>query len=819
MRHAWTRGWTLGLGVALAVAAAGTAVAQPVEAQALRELYEKLMAPEIDTGRYLDVAGKTLAYEDLTVTFVVGAVHPVVRSDGKIMGLAFAGKGELTFDPPDARERQQVERHLKAVPYVHGFASAWIMATDDTVDRLLGEGGEWATGGGAPVRAENIHVSRHKLYRDKLWDEAGPSLEMDVLHDLYGDGFQGGHVFAEFAVDPVRWLTYYRNPRGALFAGEEVSVFTHAGRGAAPQTMDIYASYPSARVAPAARVMRPYDLAHVELTIDVPRSGPSQNLGQVNIIAEPKIAGLTDGVKAIALRLQSRKARCKGDEEYGSFKITALHDFEDQPIPAIHDRNRLFCVLRAPLNTGQFEVLKVEYGGDLLEAVTIENQTNEFYTPLQGYPWYPRSPWPDRHSLRSTVSVPRFMRGVVTGNLEEEVEDTENKKQIGVFHERGGVAGGMLAVGAYGEPLSDEVDGVRVLVYTTQKGRQLSQDLMDNTKAMIRYFGALWGPYPYSTLTQLEIQPLPMGNWQYDATESVSMTPEAGWTCSPPGQLYAWEGFALSDTACASFMLPATAPAQDQMQTHGLNYYFVDTPEASMAYTASVVARQWWGQFVGPASYREQWITEGAVMLSATLYLSQFRGRKARDNRIDALHDMALRRNASGSLMTGYRLGHDFPDVLWGKGPAVMQMLMDQIGGDPFVNMMRSVMNRCPNYGVTNELFRQVAGEYVGDELDPFWTYWIEGTDIPGVRSAFEVTDGEDGTFDVAGTLVFEDSVPPTPIPVAIQYSKKDIEYRMVHPTDLRNEISFPGLQRKPKKIEVDPNNLVLLRYRKPLKD
>ena len=230
MRHAWTRGWTLGLGVALAVAAAGTAVAQPVEAQALRELYEKLMAPEIDTGRYLDVAGKTLAYEDLTVTFVVGAVHPVVRSDGKIMGLAFAGKGELTFDPPDARERQQVERHLKAVPYVHGFASAWIMATDDTVDRLLGEGGEWATGGGAPVRAENIHVSRHKLYRDKLWDEAGPSLEMDVLHDLYGDGFQGGHVFAEFAVDPVRWLTYYRNPRGALFAGEEVSVFTHAGR-------------------------------------------------------------------------------------------------------------------------------------------------------------------------------------------------------------------------------------------------------------------------------------------------------------------------------------------------------------------------------------------------------------------------------------------------------------------------------------------------------------------------------------------------------------------------------------------------------------
>ncbi len=815
MRHAWTR--VLGFGALLAVLAAGTATAQPVEAEALRELYEKLMAPEIDTGRYLDVAGKTLEYEDLTVTFAEGAVHPVVRSDGKVMGLAFAGKGELTFAPPDAREQQQVSHHLGAAPYSGNFGSAWIMATDDTVDRLLGEGGEWATDGGAPVRAENVHVTRHRLYRDRLWDNAGPCLEMDVLHDLYGDGFQGGHVFAEFAVDPVRWLTYYRNPRGALFPGEEVSLFSHAARGGAPQTMEIYASYPSAAIDPAARASRPYDLAHVELDIDVPGSGAAQNLGQVDIVAEAKIAGLHDGVKAIALRLQSRKPRCKGDEAYGTFKITALHDFEDQPIPAIHDRNRLFCVLRAPLNSGQFEVLKIEYGGDLLEAVTIEDQTNEFYSPLQGFPWYPRSPWPDRHSLRSTVTVPRFMRGVVTGNLEEERE--ENKRQVGVYHERGGVAGGMLAVGAYGDPLSEEVDGVRVLVFTTQKGRQMAEDIMVNAKAMIRYFGALWGPYPYSTLTQIELQPLPMGNWQYDITESVSTTQEAGWTCSPPGHLYAWEGFATADTACSSFLLPATAPAVDQMQTKGINYYFVDTPEAGMAYTASVVARQWWGQFVGPATYREQWITEGAVMLSATLYLSQFRGRKAYDKRIDALHDMALRRQASGSLLTGYRLGHDFPDVIWGKGPAVMQMLMDQIGGDPFVNMMRSVMNRSPNYGVTNELFRQVASEYVGDELDPFWSYWVEGTDIPGLRSAFEVTEGEEGTWVVNGTLLFEDSVPPTPIPIAIQYTKKDIEYRMVEPTDLRMEVTFEGLEKKPKKIEVDPNNLVLLRYRKPLKD
>jgi len=803
--------------LALVMAWAGSAVAQPVEAEALRELYEKLMAPEIDQERYLDVAGKTLEYEDLVLTFEEGVVHPVVRADGKIMGLTFAGQASLTFSPPDAREQQQVELHLGSAAYTHGFASAWILATDDTVDRLLGEEGEWATGGGAPAKVEITHSARLNLYRDPKWADHGPSLEMDVLHDLYGDGFQGGYVYAEFGLDPTRWLTYYRNPRGALFPGEEVSLFRHAARGAAPQTMEIYASYPSARVYEAQRKARPYDMSSVELVVDVPDGGAAQNLGQVNIQADVKIAGLQDGVKAIALRLQSRKARCKGEEEFGKFKITSFHDFEDQPIPAIHDRNRIFCVLRAPLNTGQFEVLKIHYGGELLEAVTITDQANEFYSPLQDIAWYPRSPWPDRHALQTTTQVPRFMRGVATGEI---VSDEEiDKQQVTVFLEKGGVAGGMFAVGMYGDPLTEEVDGVQINVFTTQKGRQLAQDIMDNTKAMVRYFGALWGPYPYRALNQAEIQPLPNGNWQYDATESVRYTQEAGWTCSPPGHLYAWQGFAVADTGCSTYLLPATAPAEDQMQTRGINYYFIDTSEASLAYSASVVARQWWGQYVGPATYRERWITEGAVMLSATLYLSQFKGRKAYENRIDAWHDMALRRQTSGSLLTGDRLGHDFPDVMWGKGPAVMQMLMDQVGGDPFVNLMRSAMNRSPNSGITNDLMRQVASEYVGDALDPFWAYWIDGTEIPGLRSAFEVTEGEDGTWTVSGALVFEGTVPPTDIPVAIQFTPKDIDYRMVTPTGERTEVLFEGLEKKPKKVKVDPNNLVLLKYRKSLKE
>lgn len=814
----WTKVGSLALALAATATWTGWAAAQPISPEELVEVYQKLLTPDVDQERYLDVAGKTLQREDLVVTFTDGVVHPVVRSDGKVMGLAFVGSGQVAFSPPDAREQRQLERYLGSAPYEHGFTNAWIMATDDTVDVLLGEGGEWATGGGAPVKAKTVHDNRHSLYRDPMWHDYGPSLEMDVLDDLYGEGYKGGHFYAEFGVDPVRWLTYYRNPRWALYPGEEIAVFIHAPRGAAPQTMEVVSSYRSSDPNLERALQRPYDLSGATLDVTVPPAKGTQDLSQVDVAATLEFVALQDGVTALQTELLSRRPKCKGDVAFAELEVSSARDFADELVPAIHDRNRLFVVLRGPMNRGEKEILQLEYGGPLLEGVSVADDANVFFTPLQDFAWYPRPLWPDRHALKTTVHAPKFMRGVATGVMIEEADEDGGRKNV--YEEKGGVLSGMFAIGEY-VLTEDEQDGVRIQVFTSQRDKQNAKDIIGQAKAMISYFGQLWGPYPYGSLTLVDLPPLPAGNWKSEATASIGATQEAGWNCSPPGHLYAWQGFTTSDTACLSYLLPATAPAMDEMETQQLDFYFSDTPEAAAAYTASQVARQWWGQFVGPASYRERWITESAVMLSAALYMGTFVSPKARENRIKAWHRMALRRDTSGALVTGDRLGHDFPDVVWGKGPAVMQMLMDEVGGDPFVNLMRSVMNRAPMGILTNELFAQVAAEYVGEDMQAFWDYWIEGTDVPGLRYSTEIVDSEQkGKFAVDVVLVFEDGAPPpSSIPVELKISNKDVRYRMIEVEGERTEFRIDDLDAKPKRVTVDPNQLVLLRYRNALKE
>jgi len=257
----------------------------------------------------------------------------------------------------------------------------------------------------------------------------------------------------------------------------------------------------------------------------------------------------------------------------------------------------------------------------------------------------------------------------------------------------------------------------------------------------------------------------------------------------------------------------------DEKETRALNYYFVENPEAQAAYTASLVARQWWDQFVGPATYRDRWITEGVVMLSAALYLGQASGIRAQELREESWHDMALRRDAQSPLLVGERLGLEFPVVMWGKAPAVMRMMLDELTGEPFITMMRSVMNRAPSGAVTNQLFEQVALEYMGEEASAFWDYWVEGVDIPGLRYEYEILDQGEGKFRVEGTLAFEGPHPPTRIPLQLKYGGKEVDSRTVEPTGERTEFVFEDLDKKPKKVLLDPDQRVLLRFRKALRE
>ncbi len=754
-----------------------------VTPEELRALYEKLSAPEVDATRSLVASGQVLESEDLVLTFTAGRFFRLTRSDGRAAGVVFVGdagaeSARVRFAPPGEHEQGQVARYLGASPYEQGVHAAWIRATDTSLLALLGDPG-WTevTGEEGLARARSLADARLALYRDPLWNESGPALEMDTLEDLHGAGFAGGHLFAELKVSATDWVTYYRNLRGALFPGEEVSLFKHKPHGQAPQEVVVYASYPSTDA--RAEADRPFDLVRVALDVTVPRAGGEQNLSRVEVVASPQIQARTSGLRGVTLALQSRRPRLQGDEDWAVTRVSSVRDGEGQELAAIHDRNRLFVRLGESLNPGGVVTLDVSYAGDLVEPVGSGELANLYYTVLRRHPWYPVSTGPDLHAVGVTVRTPRFLRGVAPGDLVDEVDDKEGKQRICTYEEKRGIRLASLAVGDYVITEYDDAP-VPIRVYTTQFNKQTALHTARQVHALVEFFGALWGPWPYGTINVVDY---------YPSDDPVLRGTEAGWL---------------------------TTYDRGRQQDAAMLFVYLSGSGASIRSLATTVSEQWWGQRVAPASYREWWITDGLAYFGSALAMRRFDSPGTYERIMRDWQESAGFAELHGSLLTGHRVGRHYSPVVPARAVSVMQMLMAQMGTEPFLETMRRVFQRAPNEGLTCAGFRAQLERTMGAEAaDAFWTYWVEWNEIPGLEYDYSIKEADGGAFRVEGTLRFDQPPPPGPIPVVIHYAGKETETQGIVASGSETPFVLDGLQRKPKKFEVDPDHVMLLKHRR----
>ena len=749
----------------------GTATADvsPVD---LRELYDKLLSVSLDEGRQLDAAGRVLVQEDLTVELAEGKLHPIVRSDGRVAGVVFDGgagmeSGTITFEPPDDIERGQLERFVGSAPLCTGISAAWIMATDDSLDQLIEED-EWEAHEGAADEARNLHVKRSQLYADPLWDDWGPSLEMDVLEDLFGEGFAGGHVFAEFRTGPGQWVTYYRNPRGAILPTEEVSFFTHTSRGDAPQDVHVFSSYDSADE--YGETSHVYDLKSVEIDITVPKGGADRNLGEIDLVAQAAVEARSDGVYGIQLELQGRARRTFGDEEWGEFDVRSVHGADGTSLSAVQDRNRLFVLLPDSLARGETVTVTISYGGELIQPCGTGS-----YSPLMNYAWYPRAPWPDPHTFATTIHLPKALNAATTGALV--AETVENKVRTLTFRESGDVLWGALIIGEF-HAHAGEHEGLPIRMLYEPSHGQDRERILQHIQGVLAYNQALWGDYPFDTL---------------HVVDSASLCGGGLMTGLTTGWLYA-NG---RDLRSISGMLPLNMATGAPINT-----------------VCTAMARQWWGNVVVPASYRERWIVTAAAGSAARLFMANHVSRSEYVRLNSAMQETALHASLPAPLSCGIRSEKYYREAS-ARGSSTMEMLLTQLGGDAWVQLMRGVMARAPESGITYAGFKGEAGRYLGSDSESFFEYWVEGLAEPGVKCTYTVTEADDGTFGVEGTLTFDGPPPPNAIPLRIRSSRKDTVFKGVLPTGEETPFAITGLAKKPKSVAVDPENLILLRSRK----
>jgi hypothetical protein len=167
---------------------------------------------------------------------------------------------------------------------------------------------------------------------------------------------------------------------------------------------------------------------------------------------------------------------------------------------------------------------------------------------------------------------------------------------------------------------------------------------------------------------------------------------------------------------------------------------------------AHEIAHQWWGNLVGWASYRDQWLSEAMANYAALLWVSRQQGqdstllaelaagwremlaRPGPDGRtLESLGPVVL-----GSRLNSSRSATAYRAIVYRKGAVVLAMLARAVGEEPFLRILREIAASSAGRSLATEDFLAAVERASGLELDGFAHQFIYGTGIPHVYYRYE---------------------------------------------------------------------------------
>ncbi len=230
----------------------------------------------------------------------------------------------------------------------------------------------------------------------------------------------------------------------------------------------------------------------------------------------------------------------------------------------------------------------------------------------------------------------------------------------------------------------------------------------------------------------------------------------------------------------------------------GGNKFFEDT-------FVHELAHQWWGNAVGPKSWKDIWLNEGFSTYSEALYYEAVSGKEALQSTMMSKYSS----NFSGSLAEpGPFL---FTRTMYDKGAWVLHMLRWEVGDSSFFNILRTYYETYKYSNASTGDFKSVCEKVSGKNLDQFFEQWIyaEGQieleyKTETIKSQNEYLnriqlgqiqeDYEEYHFPLEVKFIFKDS------------TEKSFRYEITS-KDTLIEISTTTI---PSGIELDPDNWLL---------
>jgi len=189
------------------------------------------------------------------------------------------------------------------------------------------------------------------------------------------------------------------------------------------------------------------------------------------------------------------------------------------------------------------------------------------------------------------------------------------------------------------------------------------------------------------------------------------------------------------------------------------------TPSSSVRNTLEEVnvheaVHQWLGNDVVPADWRDLWLAEGFATYLTTVVYEQMDGWEvAQEHRVRMAQ--LGRRDARRRLVP--ERFDDPEDLLsatvYQKGGCVLHLLRLTLGDEVFFAALRRLARDYADRPLSTDALRILLEEESGRGLDSFFAYWVYGTEIPVIRTAWD-RSAQRLTWSIEGAGGTLDSVP-----------------------------------------------------------
>jgi aminopeptidase N len=244
-------------------------------------------------------------------------------------------------------------------------------------------------------------------------------------------------------------------------------------------------------------------------------------------------------------------------------------------------------------------------------------------------------------------------------------------------------------------------------------------------------------------------------------------------------------------------------------------------PKGADRTIARLVASQWWGIAVIPATPGDVWISDGLARYSEALYAEQNAGREAGLKAVDEFAVGALMGEDAAPVAQAARLApysSDYRSVVMNKGAMIFHMLRAQMGDPAFKSLLHDFYAKYNGKTTTIDDFVNLAQQRVeasgkpGDaipQLRGFFAQWLNSTGVPDFAIEYVVYRTKQG-FRVVGKVKQPLDTFSMPVEIRIE-TEGNPETKIVDVVGTESSFTVETFGRpKPGGIKIDPNNVVL---------